>query len=215
MISGSRWKKGVAICILTVLLGGGADPTPELVAAASLIEAAGADFIAMPCNSAHAFLASIRKGISIPVLDMIRLAAGVVARVVPRARKIGVLATTGTVSAGLYEEPLRDHGLEPLYPDGAVQDGVMAAIKEVKAGRDPRSAEGHAPASDARLVSAARHLGEGGADCLVMGCTEVPLALAPNDSPIVAIDGNQALVDATLALAVGRLDFEDVVHAVR
>jgi aspartate/glutamate racemase len=58
-------------------------------------------------------------------------------------------------------------------------------------------------------------LSEHDADCIIMGCTEVPLALDAADSPLAAIDGNQMLVDATLALAVGRLDFEEVADAVR
>jgi aspartate racemase len=197
------------------LLGEGPDPTPELVAAARLIEAAGADFIAMPCNSAHAFLAPMREAVTIPIVDMISLAAAAVARVVPQSAGIGVLATSGTVEAGLYSQPLRDHGREPMYPEAVVQDEVMAAIKEVKAGA---SSGGHAPepgTSDARLIAAAAHLAERGADCIIMGCTEVPLALAAADSPVVAIDGNQVLVDTTLALAIGRLDFEEISHAVR
>ncbi len=91
----------------------------------------------------------------------------------------------------------------------------MAAIKEVKAGGSPGR---HAPppgASDARLIAAAAHLAERGADCIIMGCTEVPLALAAEDSPVVSIDGNQVLVDTTLALAMGRLEFEEIDHAVR
>jgi aspartate racemase len=190
------------------LLGAGPDPTPELEAAARLIEATGADFIAMPCNSAHAFLAAMRAAVSIPILDMIALAAGAVARVVPRARRIGILATTGTVEAGLYGERLGNHGLQPVYPDADVQQQVMAAIKDVKAGRSGGG-------SDARLLHAARHLSEHDADCIIMGCTEVPLALDAADSPLAAIDGNQMLVNATLALAVGRLDFEEVADAVR
>jgi len=195
------------------LLGVGSDPTPELVAAASLIEAAGADFIAMPCNSAHAFLQPMRKAVTIPLLDMIALAASAVARGVPQAQHIGVLATSGTVEVGLYDKPLRDAGREPLYPDALVQEGVMAAIKAVKAG-DSSSAPASGD-SDPRLVAAAAHLGERGADCIIFGCTEVPLALAPEDSPVVTIDGNQTLVDTTLALAIGRLDFEEIAHAIR
>lgn len=192
------------------LLEGGADPTAELVAAARLIEAAGADFIAMPCNSAHAFLQPMRAAVEVPVLDMIALATAAVARVVPQAALIGVLATSGTVDAGLYGGPLERRGLATLYPDAAVQEQVMAAIKDVKAGLAPRPG-----ASDSRLVAAAAHLSNRGADCIIMGCTEVPLALTPADSPVALIDGNQVLVDTTLALAVGRLDFEEVAHAVR
>jgi aspartate racemase len=198
------------------LLGGGADPTPELVAAAGLIEAAGADFIAIPCNSAHAFLSSIRAGVAIPVLDMTRLASRAVARVMPRARRVGILATSGTVSTGLYEEPLRDDGLEPVYPSAELQESVMAAISAVKAGGGSRGGEASAAgSSDPRLLEAARELGDRGAECLIMACTEVPLAMSIGDSPVVAIDGNQTLVDTTLGLAVGRLEFEDVAYAVR
>ncbi len=187
---------------------GGADPTPELVAAARLVESAGADFIAIPCNSAHAFLAPMRAAVSIPILDMIALAAAAVARVVPHARRIGVLAASGSVKAALYDEPLKEHGLEPFYPEADVQDEVMAAIKDVKAG-------GARGVSDPRFVAAVGHLRDRGADCVIMGCTEIPLALAAEDSPVVTIDGNQTLVDTTLGLSIGRLGFEEIRHAVR
>lgn len=190
------------------LLGAGPDPTAELQAAARLIEAAGADFIAMPCNSAHAFLPAMREAVAIPILDMIALAVAAAVRVVPRARRIGILATSGTVEAGLYGDRLERHEREPVYPDADVQLQVMAAIKDVKSGRTEER-------SDERLVRAAHHLSERGADCIIMGCTEVPLALDSADSPLAAIDGNQALVDATLALAIGRLDFEGIADAVR
>jgi len=176
---------------------GGADPAPELVAAVGLLEAAGADFIAIPCNSAHAFLEPMRDAVRIPILDMIVLAAAAAARVVAPGAKVGVLAASGTVDIELYSDPLRERGLVPLYPDADVQGQVMAAIKDVKAGSGPAD------------------LSERGADCIIMGCTEVPLALAPADSPLALIDGNQVLVEATLALAVGRLDFEEVADAVR
>jgi len=192
------------------LLEGGADPTPELTAAASLLEAAGADFIAIPCNSAHAFLPAIRAAVDIPVLDMVALAAATVVRVVPQAHRIGVLATSGTVDVKLYSGPLRAAGLDPMYPKPAVQAEVMGAIKDIKAG-----AASPGRASDPRLLAAAEHLSERGADCIIMGCTEIPLALDGADSPVVAIDGNQVLVDTTLALAVGRLDFEELDFAVR
>ena len=190
------------------LLDGGADPTAELVAAARLLESTGADFIAIPCNSAHAFLAPMRQAVSIPVLDMIALAVAAVARVVPQARRIGVLAASGTVRIGLYDKPLSGRGLAALYPDAEVQRDVMSAIKDVKAG-------GAGQTSDPRLIGAAEHLRDRGAECIVMGCSEVPLALTGNDSPVVAIDGNQTLVDTALALGIGRVGFEEVADAIR
>ena len=185
------------------LSGEGPDPAPALVAAARTLEAAGADFIAIPCNSAHAFLDAIRGAVDVPVLDMIALAAAAAAEiaVVP---EVGLLAASGTVRAGLYDAPLRRHGLEPISPSDDQQQAVMAAIRQVKGGG------GSAPGvPDPLLVTAAKHLQELGAGCLIMGCTEVPLALATADCPIPAIDANQVLADTTLALALGTLDFAD------
>jgi aspartate racemase len=99
---------------------------------------------------------------------------------------------------------LRRHGLEPISPSDDQQQAVMAAIRQVKGGG------GSAPGvPDPLLVTAAKHLQELGAGCLIMGCTEVPLALATADCPIPAIDANQVLADTTLALALGTLDFAD------
>lgn len=186
------------------LLDGGADPTAELVAAVRLLEAAGADFVAMPCNSAHAFLDAMRDAVAIPILDMVALAAAAVARVAPQASTIGLLATGGTVHTGLYGAPLQERGMEPLYPQAAVQQEVMAAIKDVKAGVMPAPGS-----SDDRLQSAAEHLSARGADCIIMACTEVPLALVARDSPVAVIDATEVLVEATLALAVGRLGLQE------
>lgn len=190
------------------LLKGGADPTPELVGAVRLVESAGADFIAIPCNSAHAFLAPMRQAVSIPVLDMIALVATAAAKVVPQAGRVGVLATSGSVKVGLYDLPLKEQGLAPFYPDAEVQDDVMVAIKHVKAG-------GAGETSDPRLVAAAKHLSDRGADCIIMGCTEVPLALTAEDCPVLAIDGNQTLTETTLGLSLERLDFEEIPYAIR
>jgi aspartate racemase len=191
------------------LLEGGADPTAELVAAVGLLEAAGADFIAMPCNSAHAFLPQIREAVAVPVLDMISLSTAAVSRVVPQARRIGILATTGTVDSKLYEPPLRALGLEAVYPQKAEQAEVMTAIKAIKGGELPL-----AGASDPRLVAAAAHLNDREVDCIIMACTEVPLALMSAHSPVVAIDGNEVLADTSVALAVRRIEFEEISHAI-
>lgn len=192
------------------LLGDGPDPSSALADAAGLVERSGADFIAIPCNSAHAFLAAIRDAVSIPVLDMIALAVQSASERVPAAERVGVLAANGTVRVGLYDEPLQAAGREPVYPEADVQDDVMAAIRDVKSGAT--TSVGAAPgrgSSDPRFVAAAEHVAERGAECLIMGCTEVPLALAAEDCPVPAIDANQMLVDTTLGLATGRLDFDD------
>ena len=188
------------------LLGDGPDPSAALADAAGLVEKSGADFIAIPCNSAHAFLAAIRAAVAVPVLDMISLAVAAAVERVPEATRVGVLAADGTVLVGLYDEPLERAARASVYPDPAVQEEVMAAIRDVKSGATTVGQGG----SDSRFVAATRHLAERGAGCVIMGCSEVPLALAAADCPVPAIDANQVLVDATLELATDRIDFDEL-----
>ena len=174
------------------LTGRGDDPSDALVQAARTLEAAGAAFIAIPCNSAHAYLATIRAAVGIPVLNMIGLAVTTLAQRYENADRIGLLAATGTVESGLYEVPLREAGLEPLYPEPGMQAQVMAAIRAVKGGQ--RSA-------DQRLQGAAGHLVARGAQALLLACTEVPLAFDATQASVPVVDATTSLVDASLHAA--------------
>jgi len=175
------------------LVGDGTDPTPELRKAARVLEAGGAGVIAIPCNTAHAYLAAIRESVEIPVLDMIDLAAQAIAEAHPRAR-VGVLAATGTVQLGLYQEKLAHNGLGVEQPDEAQQEQVMAAIRGVKAGGSGR---------DTRLDQTIAVLRDRGVEVLVLGCTELPLAVDPASTGIPVVDATEVLVRACLAWAGG------------
>jgi len=182
------------------LTGRGPDPTGALQDAAALLERAGADFISIPCNAAHAFLPAIREAVGIPILDLIAIAVDATCRQEPEARRVGLMAATGTARAGLYEEPLRRADRTPLMPDDALQELLMEGIRAVKAGA------GHRP----ELAVAAGELADQGAEVVLMACTEVPLGLDPEACPVPLVDGNQALVEATLGLATGRLRLSEI-----
>jgi aspartate racemase len=170
------------------LLGHGPDPSPWLERGARHVVSAGADLIAVPCNTAHAFLDVVRSAAApVPVLDMVAETAEEVARSQPGAA-VGILATTGTLTAELYQDALARRGLEPVIPEGAAQQAVMAAIRHVKAGGD---------LSDAHrlILPALRSLGRLGATALVAACTEIPLLFDGQDS------GRTSVVDATAVLA--------------
>ena len=114
--------------------GAGPDPTPHLVAAARSLERAGAELIAMPCNSAHAYLAAIRKAVRVPVLDIMEEVAAAAAARTPRPRAVGLLAAPGTIRARLYHRALGARGFEVVDTTPVEEAGVEAAIKAVKAG---------------------------------------------------------------------------------
>jgi aspartate racemase len=183
------------------IVGVGPDPTPALVEGVMVLEAGGAEFIAIPCNTAHAYLKPMREAVGIPVLDMIAIAAAAVREKVPDARRVGVLATTGTLRTGLYDVRLRAVGCEPLHPDADEQRSVMEAIHSIKGGR---------MGPDARLSAAALALADRGAQAIIMGCTEIPLGLDTATCPVPVIDATQFLAEITLSVALEELEFEDV-----
>ncbi|GLZ30943.1 aspartate racemase [Lentzea sp. NBRC 105346] len=176
------------------LLGQGPDPSPWLEQGAHALVLAGAELLAIPCNTAHAFLDTVRSAASpVHVLDMVAETAAEVARLQPGAT-VGVLATTGTLKAELYQHALAGRGLTPLVPDDTTQLGVMSAIRHVKAGGD---------LAEARQLTAPalQSLYRSGATAVVAACTEIPLLLQSSD-----------VVDATavLARAVVRRALADV-----
>ena len=181
----------------TALLHGGEDPTPKLVAGARRLAAAGADFIVVPCNTAHAFLPRVAAEVSIPFVSMIEETARHVAELIGPNESAGVLASAGTVTSGLYQQALERHGRRALVPSEAAQRGVTAEIAAVKAGNTSASAT-------ALALPAAQELIAAGARVLLAACTELPLILSPSDFSVGLVDPTGVLAAAAVrrALAV-------------
>ncbi len=185
------------------LEGKGPDPTPHLVATAQALERAGAEVIAMPCNSAHAYLAAIRQSVRVPVLDIMEEVAATAAALTPRPRAIGVLATPGTVRARLYHRAFARRGIAIVEPTAVEEEDVHAAINAVKAGD-------LGPAARVCLQNVATALIRRGAAAIVLGCTELPLLMSSQDVSVTLLDGTEILAAAALreALPPGRLTQE-------
>ena len=177
------------------ILEGGEDPTPALVATARNLERAGADFLVIPCNTAHHFLDSIRRSVRIPVLDITEAVAR-------RARGfacVGLLATRATVAAGLYQRSLGQRGCRVLVPSPARQELVDRAIFAVKAGDLGPEVRGW-------VREAGRELVEAGAQALVLGCTEIPLVVDPGEWPVPVLDSTALLAQAAVEEALKKED---------
>ncbi len=179
------------------LLNNGPDPTPWLVASAQRLEAAGADFLIVPCNTAHAFLSTVCEKISIPIISMIEETAHQVSRMLPTGSSVGILATAGTIASRLYQEALARRHLEALVPDSEQQLLVTHAITRVKAG--------NLDTETTRLALAAgQWLVERGARALVLGCTELPLIFPQDALTVPIIDPTRLLAEAAVAIALGQ-----------
>jgi len=177
------------------ILGVGDPFLPDLLRLARNLEKYGADFIVMPCNTAHLFWQDLCDAVDIPVLNIVEetiseiLAAGRGLH-----RQIGLLATIGTLRTGLYQTALERRGLGPLVPSESTQREVHQAIKWVKAKADRGM-------SRKRIESAVQSLREAGADGVILGCTELSL-VDHMDMGIPLFDSLQILVRATLREAV-------------
>lgn len=157
------------------ILGRGPSPVPMLQESARLLERWGAQILAIPCNSAHAFLAAVREAVSIEVLDMIGLVGRELAARFPEGTPVGLLATTGSIQARLYHTRLPDFQI--LTPDPQVQEElVMGAIYQVKV-------EDRVDEPRHKLWQAAATLNPA-PRALIAGCTEVELALAGAAAPV-------------------------------
>ncbi len=177
------------------LLHGGEDPTPWLVRGAQQLEAMGAGLIAVPCNTAHAFFAAVTDQVAIPLLHMMEETATVIEIMHPEVERVGLLATTGTVAAGLYQEVFATHHIEVIIPPDDLQEAaVMGAIRRVK--------RGETGVEVTQLVgNAATYLIDHGAEALITGCTELPLVFTSADAPVPVIDPTQVLAEAVVRRA--------------
>lgn len=184
------------------LFGDGEDPTPWLVEAARTLEAAGAELLVIPCNTAHAFLEAIRSSVRVPVLDITEAVAEEASRLVPDLRSVGLLATGATVRIRLYHRAFGRRGVEVLVPEPDDQGIVDRAIRAVKAGD-----LGPPIRKDVRRVGG--QLVARGAQAVVLGCTEIPLVVDPREWTVPVLDSNRILAQATVRAALeGARNFE-------
>jgi aspartate racemase len=181
------------------ILLGGESPVPLMAAGAEALQRAGADYVVIPCVSAHFFLEELRRRVSLPVISMFDVTAEHIRREHPHIKVVGLLGTTGTVAGGHFQARLAQDRIETVTPGPDDQGRVMAAIYDIKGLRAARSrAE---IANDLRAV--AGRLAAAGAQGIVLGCTEIPLVLKAGDLDVPVFDTLTLLARAAI-VAAGR-----------
>ncbi len=200
----------------TAYLLGDVDENPGYAIAriALALERAGASVAGIPCNSAHApvIFDVIRQqlaeaGSGLRLLHMIEETAGYLAMLPHPPTRVGVLSTTSVFRLGLYRDALAGAGIEAVLPSAEMQETVVhAAIYDpqygVKASSSPVSERARADLESAVATLAAR-----GAEAVVLGCTEMPLALPGSHAAgVYLIDPTRILARALIrATYPGRL----------
>lgn len=184
------------------IAGTGEDPTPVLVRGVQKLKEAGAAFYVVTCNGAHAFLPAIREKVDLDYLSLIEVTTEYV-RALPYAASAGILATDATLMSSLYQQSLTAAGVAPIVPSSEDQRIVMEAIYGVKA----RSLTAE---QEKALRDVAERLVARGADVIIAGCTEIPLALTSGESPRPLVDPSQLLANRVVRdVAVLRAQIAD------
>ena len=178
----------------------GPSPVPMIVKGCHALEKAGADFIIIPCVSAHLFVAEIQQQVNLPILSIFDAVAETIIRDYPQIKTVGLLGTTGTVRGGLFQKRLAREKIKTVVPDETVQSMIMNAIYDIKNAAPPR-ARGEITAD---LVAAAEGLQANKPDhaqAIIAGCTEIPLALGQQDLSLPYFDSLTILARAAILRA--------------
>ena len=170
--------------IKAIIEGDGEDPGPVMADMARRLEVWGADFLAIPCNTAHYYYDVVRQAVTIPVLNMVDLVVDQVKARFGNERKIGMLASPAVAITKLYTKSFEALGVEETWPDPEHQAYVFDIIKRVKTGRT-------SPSLHEQYVRVCDHLKDQNVRVAIVACTE--LSALGGKLPLTTIDASQVL----------------------
>lgn len=155
---------------------------------------AGAQFYVCPDNTAHLVLESCAEELPLPGLHI----ADVVCREIAAngGTRVGLLGTEWTMTGSVYATALARRGMTRLIPDAAVREELDRAIF------DELCMGVFTEATTQRFLEAIAGLRAAGAECVILGCTEIPLIVTPANSPLPVLDSTRLLARAAVRVAV-------------
>lgn len=140
-------------------------PLPPMIEIAQKLDSLGVSVIATPCNTAHYFYDDLAASVNVPIVNVLKETTKVLKA--EGAKKVGIMATTGTISTRLFQDELESAGIDYVLPDADGQKKVMSVIyDDIKAGNEPKMGE---------FFQVAQNLRDNGCDCIILGCTELSL----------------------------------------
>ncbi len=175
--------------------GDGENPGPFLAEMATRLEAAGADFIVMPCNAAHAWQNDIDTAVNIPFISIIEASVSKALQLAPDDGAVGILTTPACFAAGLYQEALADANREAVLQTPDELEEAIALIDRIKAGDKSEPVV-------TGLCELAERLLSRGAKTLIAACTELPLVLNSSMFTVPLVSSTDVLAEKTVALAL-------------
>lgn len=172
----------------SAILNGTTSPLPALIETTRNLEKLGVEIAGIPCITAHYYLDELRKKTSIKIVSAIESIDDVLRKKYP-GQTIGILATTGTVTTGLFDQQLEN---PIIYP---VQESQDKKVMEAIYGRDGIKNIGVTKRSLNLLIAAGNELIERGAEVIIAGCTEIGVILNQDHVNCPLIDPMDVLAE--------------------
>lgn len=167
---------------------------PFLAQGVQIVADAGADFYVCPDNTAHLVLETIADQLPLPGLHIAEVVCAEIAR--HGWRRVGLLGTQWTMNGSVYAHALERRAMERLVPDEATGERLNSAIFD-------ELCQGIFKAETTELcVRAIEALKGRGAECVILGCTEIPLIITPANSPLPVVDSTRLLAQYAVAEAL-------------
>jgi aspartate racemase len=181
------------------ILGKSAEnPVYPMVEIGRMLVGIGADYIAIPCITAHYFHNILSEGIKVPVIHAIKETAHYLKTF--GVRRAGIMATQGTVQSGIFQKELEKCGISDVIPSEENQQLVSELIyQNIKANE---------PVNFAKFEQVSRQLRQDGAEVLILGCTELSLIKRDFDIGPGYLDAMEVLAMRSLMLCEARLKDE-------
>ncbi len=167
------------------------NPIPYLIKDAKMLEQAGCDFLVLTCNTSHFGIDEIEKSVSIPIINMPKEVCEIINKD-DRIKKVGLMATIGTLKAKVYERYLKK---EMFHASDEINNKVMDLIyNKVKVGKKVSKEE---------FYNVLNLFLDNGCDVVIMGCTELSVIISDNhlENDEKIIDSMKILVDKTILYA--------------
>lgn len=166
----------------------------QIAASARALEAAGADFIVISCNDVHRFVPEIEPMLTIPFLHIATVTANAIKA--KGLKSVAILGVRKTMESDFYPEILREHGIEAMIPNETEKTFVHDSIYDELVQNEFRDS------TRSGYQSVIKTLGSRGADSVALACTEIPLLLSPEQSPLPAFSTTELHCKAAVERAL-------------
>jgi len=175
----------------TSMRKGNDEPLPYLIEGVQALKFTGCDLIVIPCNTAHFWYQELIK-LEVPIIHIVDSVADTLNSIGISNTTIGIIGTQSTIEFGLYQYMLNKFGWDCIVPSIVEMDTlVQHAIDLIKGGNIDQA--------HSILMIVIQSLIERGAKSIVLGCTEIPLAIREVEcNGVQIVNSIDSLVDAVL-----------------